>query len=158
MQVLEQPTYNLQGGQFRMAPLLPKGYPENPSAVFNFRAQTSMPQEDSQRKIVRKNDMGEPVDIIHKGYRRFLINLTFSFLRDEQLSEIMQFFYDINKGAEGRKDFVWVHPTEINPSTGQPQKYIAKFNISSRGITSTIFTHERRDVRNLELLVIGWMD
>lgn len=156
MQVLAQPTYDLSTTSFRMAPLLPKGYPDN-NVLFNFRAQTSMPQEDDQRRILRTNDMGEPIDIITKGYRRFKVTLSFNFIQDDVLAKIMQFYYSPSKGAEGLKDFAWEHPTEINPTSGLPQKYVAKFD-TSRMIASTIFNHEKRDVRNINLIVMGWME
>ncbi len=158
MQIVAQPTYQFDLNNFRMRPLLPKVNPDN-NALFNFRSQTSMPQEDAQRRIVRTNDMGEQIDLIRKGYRRFNVSLTFQAIYDDKLSKITEFYYNPDKGAEGLKTFKWEHPTEKVPGTDTPQLYVAQFDISgNRSLTATIFSGVRKDVRNIDIVVVGWCD
>ena len=158
MQVIQQPQYNFDLNNFRMRPLLPKVVPDN-NAVFNFRSQSAMPQEDNQRRIVRTNDMGEQVDLIRKGYRRFKVLLNFHTIYDDKMSKITEFFYNPNKGGEGLKTFKWEHPTEKKPGTDQPQLYVAQFDIAgNRSLSMNIFAGVRKEVSNVELLVVGWCD
>lgn len=154
MQVLAQPTYNMSSTAFSMRPLLPQMSPDN-NAIFNFRAQTSMPQEENQKTIIKYGDFGEPLDIIRKGYKRFLVSLTFDFIHEDKLAAITEFYYNPIKGAEGLKSFLWEHPTELNSGGSAPQKYVVKMAIANK-IAVTHFAHERKSIKNINFIVFGW--